>query len=47
MKAVRFEVNLDVRDDVDLEELRQRIAWTLNVYGVERVQSVLIVAPKK
>lgn len=47
MKEIRLEVNLDCKDNVDIERLKQLIAYGCNVYGVIRVQSVLVVKTSK
>jgi len=40
MKEVRIEVNLDVKDNVNMEDLLRLIKWAVNVNGVVSVQAV-------
>jgi hypothetical protein len=46
VREIRIEVNLDVRDDVDLDDLVRRVAWGACVYGVEQVQAVRLTSPQ-
>ena len=40
MKEIRLEINLDVKDDANIEDIIRLIKWASNVHGVIRVQVV-------